>query len=294
MFGSRRLPLLLVPLGVLLLAPEADAALRAKLSLSGGPSATRLVVKLSSKSRVPARARPRAVSVKARGRTYRLRRARRARSAVVSLGTWRSALIRGARARKLHALAGRRLVLRIRSRAGTTKVGTKLRTPAARTIPPGDVTTPPGNGTTPPAAPGDITGQQAIDRMTAEIGGGAVRRFVNQSGESQTHELHLCADRSFRHYFHSSYLSGSFSHVTATEKFGNPWTVVEALIKEDGSYKGARVRGTFTGSRSFSDGNTTNQSISEPAETLIELQNGQWYWDKQAVQTLSANCSPTL
>ena len=280
-FGPRRLALLVAPLALLCLAPTGHATVRAKTSLATKSGATRIVVKLKSSRRLPAASRPRAVSVKAGGRTYRLKRVRGARTAAVGLGTWRSRAYRRSAAAKLLKLAGKRVTLKVRSRVGTRSLRPRLASPR-RTAPPGD--------TTPPAEPqaGDITGQRAIDQLTAELRGGSVRRSQTSGDLSESFELHLCADARFRYYHHQSYVGLGPS---ATEKLGNPWTVVEALVRGDGSYRGARVRGAFTQQRTFNSG---QQAINEPAEALIEHQNGQWYWDKQAVQTGQASCDPTL
>ncbi|MGH2761236.1 MAG: hypothetical protein ACRDL4_12730 [Thermoleophilaceae bacterium] len=287
MFGTRRLLLVVAPLALLWLAPPAGAAIKAKTSLTTKSGATRIVVKLKSSRRVSARSRPRAVSVKAGRRTYKLKRVRGARAAAVRLGTWRSRAYRRSAARKLLRQAGKRVRVRVRSRTGTRSLRSKLAPPRG-TAPPGDVA-PPG-GVAPPGAdqPGDITGQQAIDQLTAELRGGMVRRFRTSGDLSESFELHLCADGRFRYYHHQSYVG--FGPV-ATERFGSPWTVVEALVRPDGSYRGARVRGTFTVENSFNSG---QRAINEPAEALIEYQNGQWYWDKQAVQTGQASCDPTF
>ena len=90
MSGPRRCALIVAPLALLWLAPTADATLRAKTSLATKAGATRIVVKLRSSDRLPARSRPRAVSVRARGRTYKLRRKRGAAAAAVNQGTRRS------------------------------------------------------------------------------------------------------------------------------------------------------------------------------------------------------------
>src|SRR5919106_1750086 len=185
---TRHVLLLAVPLALLWSAPTADASLKAKPSLTTKSGATRIVVKLASSSRLSPRSRPRSVSVKAGRRIYKLKRVRGAQTAAVSLGTWRSAAYRGSAAAKLLALTGKRVAVRVRSRAGTSSVRSKLAGPPGGTAPPG--------GT----QPGDITGQQAIDQLTAEIRGGSVRRLPTSGDLSESFELHLCADGRFRYY----------------------------------------------------------------------------------------------
>ena len=310
MFGLARYLVPVVLLALVALVPGAEAAsLKAKPSLVKKGKTTRLVVKLSSKGSVGARQRPRAVSVKAGKRKYKLSRARGA-VAAVNLGTWRSDAYRRRAARKLNRAAGTRVKVRIESRAGTTTVRSRLAAPEVTEQSPGDDPAPgegddppeggdapPGGGDVPPAEqPGDVTGQEAIDQMTAEISGGAVRRFSSSSSGDLTssYQLHFCSDGRFRYYFHETFRSGEFSQVNAIEETGQPWTVVEALIKADGTYRGARVQGTFTERRTASGGERSREAINEPAEVLIEWLNGQWYWDKEPVETDTASCDPTL
>ena len=293
-----------VLLALLAPAANADAAgLKAKASLDRKGETVRLVVKLTSQRKVAKRKRPRAVSVKAGKRRYRLSRVRGARTAAVNIGTWRSDAYRGRAARRLQRAAGDRVKVRVESRAGTTTLRSKLAAPPTTegdVPPPGDDPPTGGDdpvtGDPPPSQPGDITGQEAIDRMTAELSGGAVRRFSNSSdGDlSSTTQLHLCADGRFRHYFHETFVSGDFSTVTTTEQFGQPWTLVEALIRADGTYRGARVQGTFTSRQTQSGGERSQEAINEPADTAIEWVNGQWYWDGDRVQTETASCDPTF
>jgi hypothetical protein len=297
--GLRRL---LVPvvavLALLWLVPTAEGArIAAKTSLTQKAGATRIVAKLTSARTLSARARPRAVSVKAGRRLYKLKRAAGAGAAAVSLGTWRSGAYRGAAARTLLRQAGKRVAVRIGSRAGTTIVRSKLVAPTKPApvlapeddgeVPSGD-DQPTGDSPPPTGTTGDITGQAAIDKMTAEISDGAVRRFASSGDLSETFELHLCSDGAFRHYHHQSYIGVG---PTAVERSGNPWKVVEALIRGDGSYRGARVQGTFTQRNSLNGG---QQAINEPAEALLEFTGGQWYWDKQPVETLQASCGPSF
>jgi len=298
-FGLHRLLLPAALLALVWLAPSAEAAnVKAKTSLQTKSGETRIVAKLSSKNRLGARKRPRKVRVKAGGNTYRLKRVRGGASAArVNLGTWRSAAYRGSDAQALLDLVGERVRLIVSSRAGKTTLRPKLAPPAGSTPAPGEGDPPPGEGDPPPGGGdlpppddgggGDITGQQAIDTMTEAMRNGAVRYFRNQDDISDTFELHLCGDGQFRWYQHTSSSLGPM----ATEKYGQPWTVVEALIKADGSYRGARVQGTFTYQRRLSG---AEGQINEPAEAVIEQLNGQWYWDQEPVEVFDASCAPAF
>ena len=293
MFGLHRLLLPAALLALVWLAPSAEAAnVKAKTSLQTKSGETRIVAKLSSKNRLGARKRPRKVRVKAGGNTYRLKRVRGGASAArVNLGTWRSAAYRGNDAQALLDLVGERVRLIVSSRAGKTTLRPKLAPPAGSTPAPGEGDPPPGGGDLPPpddGGGGEITGQEAIDMMTAEIRGGMVRRFNNSGDLSDTFELHLCTDGTFRYFSQSIYPGAP---TVATERYGNPWTVTEALIRTDGSYRGARVEGTATYERRFQSG---EGPINEQANTLIEYFNGQWYWDQEPVETGQASCDPAF
>lgn len=153
----------------------------------------------------------------------------------------------------------------------------------------------PGGGAQPPAAqPGDITGQAAIDQLTAELSGSDFREHQTRDGLSDAYQLHLCGDGRFRHSHNATFVSGDFSSVTFTERFGNPWRVTEALIRADGSYRGARVTGTFTQKRTTSNGETQTEAVNEPAEAVLENVNGQWHWDGRSVlhNPGAASCDP--
>lgn len=143
--------------GLALALPSgAIASLRASTSLQTGGGSTRLVVKLSSTTRLTGGHRPRSVTVKAGRTTYRLSRASAAQAAAVSLGTWRSAALTGGRAAALLALQGSRVSVTVLSadggRSTTTSMVARLQaTPPTTPPPPGPP--PPAPGPPPPPAP---------------------------------------------------------------------------------------------------------------------------------------------
>ncbi len=147
-----------------------------------------------------------------------------------------------------------------------------------------------------PAQPGagDTVGQPAVDQLTAELRGAFFQRFNNSGGLSEDFALNLCADGRVRYKTNSTFVSGEFTSVTITERFGQPWTVAEALVKADGTYRGARVTGTFTQKRVRDGGSDTTEAINEPAEVALENLNGQWHWDGRPVQHApgQASCDP--
>jgi hypothetical protein len=105
------------------LAAPAGAAVRATTKLEEVNSGARLAVKLARKGTFMAAERPRAVVVKGGGRTYKLRRS----GARNGLGTWRSRVYRGAAAKRVRALAGSRVRVVVRSRAGSRTLRTRVR-----------------------------------------------------------------------------------------------------------------------------------------------------------------------
>jgi hypothetical protein len=116
-----RLPAQLVVVALALALPSvAQAALKASTSIQSSGGVTRIVVKLSSTTRLTGKRAPRTVSLRVHGKTYRLSRARAARAAAVSLGTWRSAGLTGAAGTGLLSLRGARATVSVRSVGGTT------------------------------------------------------------------------------------------------------------------------------------------------------------------------------
>lgn len=149
---------------VVMSAQPASAALTAKVSVSTASGKSRLVVVLTSSSRLSSRQKPKRVSVVAKGRTYKLTRA--------SSTTWRSSAVSGAAATKLQALAGAKVSVRITTAAGKgSKLSVKVAKPAATTtpiVPGGDPpVTPvnPGNGTLFGTPGTDSVGQAAYDAI---------------------------------------------------------------------------------------------------------------------------------
>jgi len=276
--GLARLSVPIALITLVLLVPAAPAAgLKAKTSVTTKSGEARLGVKLTSDSRVSDRKRPRRVKVRAGGKTYKLSRVRGASAAVVKLGTWRSGAYRGAGALQLLVLGGKRVKVIVTSLAGTTTLRSKVSVPAGDDAPPGttDPTTPDPE---PDPEPGDITGQQAIDQMTTELRG----TWIHDPGTPE-YALHMCENGDARYFAHDAGF--------ATERFGKPWTVTDAIIRRDGS-KAAIVHVIWT-----VEHNETGeyQQISRPFNTLLEYANGQWYWEGALSNTGDqASCGPTF
>jgi len=145
----------------LLVAGPASAGVRASASVQSASGGTRLAVKVARKGSFGARQRPTAVTVKAGGRSYRLRRP----AARNGLGTWRSKVYRGSAAERLTALAGRSARIVVRSRSGART----LRTRVGGTAPVGGGE---GGSTPPPSSapfekpPGELTGEAAFAHIS--------------------------------------------------------------------------------------------------------------------------------
>ena len=157
---------------VVMSAQPASAALTAKVSVSTASGKSRLVVVLTSSSRLSSKQKPKRVSLVARGRTYKLTRAPGARAAAVSLGTWRSSPVSGAAATTLQALAGTKVSVQVTPANGrTAKLSVKIAKPGGTTTPilPGDdpIVTPvtPGNGPLFGTPGTDKVGQAAYDAI---------------------------------------------------------------------------------------------------------------------------------
>ncbi|HYM54023.1 MAG TPA: hypothetical protein VES97_01570 [Solirubrobacteraceae bacterium] len=114
------------------LPASARAALKASTSIQSSADVTRIVVKLSSTSKLSAKRTPRTVRVKAGKKTYTLSRARGASSATFSLGTWRSAGFTASAAAAVLALQGTHVTVIVRSVGGvTTNLGSKVPKPGS-------------------------------------------------------------------------------------------------------------------------------------------------------------------
>ena len=166
---SRSIAVVAVAVVSLLAAGPASAAVRATASVQSASGGKRLAVKVARKGSLSASQRPTAVSVKAGGRSYRLRRP----NARKGLGIWRSKVYRGAAGDRLAALAGQRVSVVVRSRSGSRT----LRTSVRGTAPAPPPTTPPAGGgggtTTPPPPsgpfekpPGELSGDPAFAHIS--------------------------------------------------------------------------------------------------------------------------------
>lgn len=212
----------------LLVPAIANGALSTTTTLPTAAGATRIVVTVNGLATVPPRQRPTAVSVVAGGATYRLAR--------VNAKRWRSAKLRPAAVTKLIALKGKRVTVRLRSRAGTRALRSVLRVPAS-TIPP--VTPPP---TTPPVttpvtppplfeAPGsNLIGNDAFNHISRYF---LNARFTDCPGLWPTcaveQRYNHCSDFSWE-YYRLTPVSGS-----DIKSFGS-FQITGAAANTDGSW----------------------------------------------------------
>jgi hypothetical protein len=162
---------------LLVFAPVASAQVHAAVSVQTG-GGTRIVVKLTSPKPIPARQRPQRVSVRASGTTFKLGRAAGATGAVVNLGTWSTAALKGSAAAKVLALRGKSVAVVLGLAHGSMTLhstvagsaGTVTPSPGAPTGGTPGTGNPPGGtpGSTAPgplfAPPGhELSGQAAFD-----------------------------------------------------------------------------------------------------------------------------------
>src|SRR4051794_9621243 len=132
---------------------------------------------------------------------------------------------------------------------------------------PAPTPTPPP-GPTPPPSNGHVTGQAAIDKMTAELKGGRWRQFTSGSTGSTEYILNLCADGTFLRTVEAAFGGRLYKRGT--------WKVTDAEILEDGT-RGAQVVANVT------EGDPPPDS-SQYFTLLGANGDGQWFWDKEAAQ----------
>ena len=262
----RLVVLLLVPALWLSFMPVARARLVAKSSLvQTATGATKIKVKLSSTVPVTRRTKPRSVKMNAGSESYPLTLSSSTTS--TKLGTWKSDPYTGAQQEALLAHMDQTVQVVVISRSGTKTIDTNLNPPN-----------------------GWVVGQEAIDQMTQTLNGGAVQFFSSSSSGdlSERYEFHMCTDGMARYYQESNHID--FGPI-ATEKFGQPWQVIDALIRTPDDYMGAIVKVTMTVQNDNSQGGS---EINETFQTIIEYSEGSWYWEGNAVQTIAASCEPTI
>ena len=149
--------------------------------------------------------------------------------------------------------------------------------------PPGPTPPPDPSNPSPAPHPGDTTGQAAIDRMTQELRSGRWRKFSSTAQSSTEYILNLCADDTWLRTVQSNVGGVVFDA-------GQPWKVTEALIKADGSYRGASIEGTITNS----DPPSTDPTYFATLEVLVAADGSeQWYWSQEPAQYFpgAANCT---
>lgn len=169
---SRRVPAAaFLALLTLLLPATAEAKVSAAVTIETKSGASRLVVVLTSDKTLAARQRPKTVSAVGGGRTYKLTRGS-GKVTGKKLGTWRSKAYKGADATKIQALAGKKVSLRVRSRANRRSTISATITAGAPGGGTGANPTPaPANPTPAPAtplfkAPGRVlTGTEAFESI---------------------------------------------------------------------------------------------------------------------------------
>lgn len=131
--------------------------------------------------------------------------------------------------------------------------------------------------------------------MTQELNGMAFEAFRTSSSPSESFkfQFHMCEDKRFRYREEHTITDPALSSFTISEYYGQPWTVVEALIKGDGSYRGAKVEGVASRKKVASGGGTSEEPANHPASFAFEWQSGQWYWNQRVAGTYpnQADCN---
>ena len=134
---------------MLTLAPAAAARVTALVTVptTGG---TRIVVRLTSSRRVPVNQRPRRVSVTAAGTTFKLARVGGPSAAAMTLGTWRTSVLKGSAAAKALALRGKNVTVRVGLAHGSLTLHSRISAPPGTGLPSGS----PGSGSPGSGSPG--------------------------------------------------------------------------------------------------------------------------------------------
>jgi hypothetical protein len=163
-------------LAILAVVPaSAGAAFTARTSIQTKSGVTRIVVALSSPSRLSAAGRPRGVSVRIGTRSYKLTRAG-ARAATVAQGTWRSAGYRGAAAARLVAAQGKSVKVKVLTRRGTRTITTKIPAALTQPIP---APTPPAPGPAPAPGPQPLFAKPPAEQSGQPAYDGFKQYFLN-------------------------------------------------------------------------------------------------------------------
>ena len=232
MLALRRLLPFVSLIVLMAFAPGAEAAFRAKSSLTTKAGATRLVVKLTSTTRLSARTRPRGVSVKAGRRIYKLARVRGTAAAAVRAGTFRTSGYRGSAAARLLALSGKRVSVRVRTLAGTRTLRSRVAPPRA----PADPKPVPPGSQPPFAAPGrELQGQEAFNHISPYF---VNSRFTDCPGAGwpncavEERYMHCAGGGQQGAWEYHRYTPTSGSDINSYGQYG----VTGAVVRADGSW----------------------------------------------------------
>lgn len=229
------LALVLVCLAALLAPATASAAFRAKTSVASANGASRIVVKLTSTTRLSARTRPRSVKVKVGRKLYALSRVRGTAVAAVAAGTWRSAAYRGAAGAAIAALAGKRVSVRVGSLAGTVSLPNTVARPPSATPTPG-VTAPalPGGSAPPASRPAEVSGEEGKRQFHEALVGRRLRWTNQPSGYDAAETWGFCPDVVYQRYVSSTldpaaWQTQSYNY-TVTAGFVHPASLPQAEL----------------------------------------------------------------
>ena len=129
----------------------------------------------------------------------------------------------------------------------------------------------PSPSPSPNPPPGDVTGQAAIDRMTAELKGGRWRKFTSGSSGSTEYILNLCDDGTYLRTTEAAFGGRLYKRGT--------WKVTQAEIDGDG-IRGAEVTATITDGDPPPDSPTERQILGAKSEDGSDT----WVWNDGQAQ----------
>lgn len=213
-------------------APAAAAKFKVTATVQADGAGQRIVVAVSSTSRVSSKKRPRSVKVKAAGALVKLSKFTPATAAAGYGSNWRSKVFTGDYATKLAALGGKRVSVSLKSRNGTSTQKPKVTVQTGG----GGTATPPGPLFPPP--PAALSGNDAFNYFS--------KWFLNSAFSDCAGVWPACAvEQRYVHcptgaweYHRNTPTSGSDIHAYDT------FTINGATVNADGSWAVSYVTGT--------------------------------------------------
>ncbi|MBJ7472727.1 MAG: hypothetical protein JHD16_15585 [Solirubrobacteraceae bacterium] len=169
----------LVSAVALALPAAASAKLAAAVTVEPSGSGSRLVVALSSDASLPASKKPTKLAISAKGKSYKLTKAK-GKAPAGTLGTWRSAVLKGKSQTAVQGLVGKKVSVKVTSKSGTTtvKAVAGLPAPTGGGSPGPGATPAPGASPTTPGAPAPTGPTSLFGAPAAPLEGQAAANAV--------------------------------------------------------------------------------------------------------------------